>query len=75
MIEIDPRSVHPPLSEHEQMLERRRAAVRTLVDDVVRGFIALDDAGRRDVARRLDDHFSKLHPAGPRWRLVAEAGQ
>jgi hypothetical protein len=46
------------VSEYAKMMQRRReAAVRTLVDDVVYGFIALSDDDRVLVAERLKDHF------------------
>jgi len=57
------------MTEYEQMLAARRAAVRTLADDVVRGFIALSDEDRRAVAVRLREHFDRLHPNAPRWSL------
>lgn len=58
------------MSEYEVMLDRRKAVVRTLVDDVALGFIALSNEDRYTVQKRLSDHFDNLaHSDALRWRL------
>lgn len=54
---------------YNEAMAKRRAAVRSLVDDVFHGFLALDLAGRREVAARLAEHFSKTHPDATRFSL------
>lgn len=49
---------------------RARRAARDLVDTVVGGFIALDEAGKEEAARRLNEFFESLaHSQSIRWQL------
>lgn len=56
---------------YQDMLTRRQQVARTVIDDVVRGFISLPREGRQEVATRLADHFDHLaHDDAEHWSLT-----
>jgi hypothetical protein len=56
---------------YQDMLSRRQQVARTVIDDVVRGFISLPREGRQEVATRLAEHFDHLaHDDAEHWSLT-----